>query len=603
MATDSQNNTTTYSYDTNGNQMASTGAGAAPATTNYQSPNYSCGAPRNGLACNSTTAGAHTTYYGYDGNGNRTAIYPPYPRGATYLGYDPNSRAATITDGNNHTTTYTYDALDRVINIANADGTTVAYGYDGDGNLTYRADGTGTTTVGYDATNRPTTKTAGDGTSSSVTYDPVGNTASYSDGGGTVVYGYDPANNLTTLAEPGGACSGQTSLCTTFAYDNNNNRTQIAYPNGQHVYLAYDTSNRERYVGSYPPYGPTIASRTYTYTNPNGTDSSLRNTITDQNNFLSSYGYDTLNRLTRASTPTGYYGYGYDGDGNRTISPTGNFGYNAADQLVGTAATYDGAGNQTTTPQNLALGYNTANQNVSATPAGQGTTGFNYAGTGQAERTAAGGTTFANGLLGLDTQTTNGYTTYFTRDPSGNLISMRTGGQSYYYTLDAQGSVLALTDNTGTNNVATYTYDPYGKLTSVNGYLAFQNPYRYASGYADDTTGLIQFGARYYNPRTGQWTQLDPSGQNPGYQYAGDDPINSTDTSGLDPGTNRFLLGVAAVIFRIASVFNAHFGGSMPTPPDIERNRARIERARKANGGGESDFEKLLRDIGRDAPR
>ncbi len=103
--------------------------------------------------------------------------------------------------------------------------------------------------------------------------------------------------------------------------------------------------------------------------------------------------------------------------------------------------------------------------------------------------------------------------------------------KSSYYTLDALGSVLALTDSSGYNDVASYTYDPYGN-TTVAGPMGYQNPYRYASGYSDDTTGLIKFGARYYNPQAGQWTQLDPSGKNPGYAYAGDDPINASDPSG-----------------------------------------------------------------------
>ncbi len=41
-------------------------------------------------------------------------------------------------------------------------------------------------------------------------------------------------------------------------------------------------------------------------------------------------------------------------------------------------------------------------------------------------------------------------------------------------------------------------------------------------------------GHRYYDPTLGRFTQLDPSGQetNP-YLYAGGDPINNTDPSGL----------------------------------------------------------------------
>lgn len=31
--------------------------------------------------------------------------------------------------------------------------------------------------------------------------------------------------------------------------------------------------------------------------------------------------------------------------------------------------------------------------------------------------------------------------------------------------------------------------------------------------------GLVHFGARFYNPSVGSWTQLDPSGQSQGYLF------------------------------------------------------------------------------------
>ena len=61
-------------------------------------------------------------------------------------------------------------------------------------------------------------------------------------------------------------------------------------------------------------------------------------------------------------------------------------------------------------------------------------------------------------------------------------------------------------------------------------------------------TGLIHFGARYYNPAYGQWTQPDPTGQNPGYTYAGDNPVNNT-----DPGGQDFFGDIVGGITAIAS--------------------------------------------------
>ena len=111
---------------------------------------------------------------------------------------------------------------------------------------------------------------------------------------------------------------------------------------------------------------------------------------------------------------------------------------------------------------------------------------------------------------------------------------MRTStGASYYYTTDALGSVIALTD-AAQAKAATYTYDSWGVGTAI-GTAAAANPFRYAGGYKDNTSNLTKFGARYYDPKIGRFTQPDPSGQEDNtYLYAGANPINNTDSSGLD---------------------------------------------------------------------
>ncbi len=93
-----------------------------------------------------------------------------------------------------------------------------------------------------------------------------------------------------------------------------------------------------------------------------------------------------------------------------------------------------------------------------------------------------------------------------------------------------------MTDSNGTL-VSTYAYDPYGNLTSSTGSVA--NPWRFAGGYFDSSTGLYKYGTRYYNPGFGRWSQqdpvrghlADPTSLNR-YVYAGDDPVNFTDPSG-----------------------------------------------------------------------
>jgi RHS repeat-associated protein len=45
---------------------------------------------------------------------------------------------------------------------------------------------------------------------------------------------------------------------------------------------------------------------------------------------------------------------------------------------------------------------------------------------------------------------------------------------------------------------------------------------------------LMHFGQRYYDPTTGSWTQQDPAAQGAGFLFAGDDPMNASDPTGLE---------------------------------------------------------------------
>jgi RHS repeat-associated protein len=79
------------------------------------------------------------------------------------------------------------------------------------------------------------------------------------------------------------------------------------------------------------------------------------------------------------------------------------------------------------------------------------------------------------------------------------------------------------------------------------------NPWRYAGGFYDGQTGLTKFGARYYDPDLGRFTQRDPSGKDLPYAYAGCDPVNNTDPTGLD--TCSQLTAAATVLGLVAAGF------------------------------------------------
>jgi YD repeat-containing protein len=110
----------------------------------------------------------------------------------------------------------------------------------------------------------------------------------------------------------------------------------------------------------------TLQSLSYAYTR--GTkETDLRSTATDnQAGNTTSYSYDTLNRLTGASTGGGdTYSYTYDANGNRLTQSknetTTSYSYNSANQLTQAGTTtmsYDLAGNWTGSSLGFSGSYN-----------------------------------------------------------------------------------------------------------------------------------------------------------------------------------------------------------------------------------------------------
>jgi len=121
-------------------------------------------------------------------------------------------------------------------------------------------------------------------------------------------------------------------------------------------------------------------------------------------------------------------------------------------------------------------------------------------------------TSFTSTMLGLTRQTGNGVTVSFVRTPDGQLIAATTGTTGTYYLTDNFGSTVGIVSSAGVKTAA-YAYDPYGRTRTATGPNAAANAIRYAGGLFDATAGATKFGARYYDPDTGRFTQPDPSGQ------------------------------------------------------------------------------------------
>ena len=88
-------------------------------------------------------------------------------------------------------------------------------------------------------------------------------------------------------------------------------------------------------------------------------------------------------------------------------------------------------------------------------------------------------------------------------------------------------------------------FDTNGNILAAS---TIDNDFGYIGGLWEPETRLLHLGARDYDPKLGRFLQTDPAGTIDGlnlYAYAGNDPVNFVDPSGL---------------YRLASVGNTNAG-------------------------------------------
>jgi RHS repeat-associated protein len=137
-----------------------------------------------------------------------------------------------------------------------------------------------------------------------------------------------------------------------------------------------------------------------------------------------------------------------------------------------------------------------------------------------------------SGTTVLSNRITGGVDEFFSR----SVVGGQEAG-SYAPVTDALGSTIAMVNSSG-SILTSYVYDPFGN-TTVSG--SSTNQFQY-TGREDDANGLYFYRARYYSPLLGRFISEDPlefdSGDVNFYAYAGDDPIDLDDPSGMvAPGT------------------------------------------------------------------
>ena len=256
------------------------------------------------------------------------------------------------------------------------------------------------------------------------------------------------------------------------------------------------------------------------------------------------YSYNALNRLTAATYNSGeFFQYAYDAVGNRLNETTQvastDYVYDDANRLVdvgGVAFTWDNNGNLLS----------------------DGVSGYAYDAANRLSQVAQGGDTYSfvyNGMGDRVQQTMGGVVTNYTLDLHAGLTQVladgtnaylyglgRIGQQSAdwaYHLPDALGSVRQLADEVSGVSY-TQNFEAYGELLAGFGDLGSSYGF---TGEWTEATGLVYLRARYYAPGVGRFIERDPSGWEANlFSYAGSNPINRSDRTGLISGPDAFLM-------------------------------------------------------------
>ncbi|WP_027092750.1 RHS repeat domain-containing protein [Cohnella thermotolerans] len=253
----------------------------------------------NGSATADDTAASNVTYTYYPNGQVKTVTYP------------------TLTTGSTLTTTYVYDALNRVSTVTNAKGTTTlskyTYTYDNNGNVISLVEAvTGqtakTSSYTYDKLNRLKGITRSDGSKASYTYDLQGNRQTLYDSATTAFdlnatsYVYDLFNTLTSATKgsttaafeytPDGMRYKKTigSVVTQYRFNQNgeviaevngSNATTANYVRGDRLLVKKDVSTGKDYYYLYNGHGDVVQM------------------VDTSGNVVNSYSYDEWGNLTR----------------------------------------------------------------------------------------------------------------------------------------------------------------------------------------------------------------------------------------------------------------------------------------------------------------
>jgi len=562
---------------------------------------------------NAAGTSAVTTTYSYDSNGNQTGIAAPLSRNTTNA-FDPLNRLTQITDPNSGNTYFGYDAEDDLTSVKDPRSLTTSYSYNGFGDVTTLASpDTGSTTSTYDSGGNLSTSMDARSAVSTYAYDAANRVTSiaYSKGGTTdqtLTFGYDSGTygkgRVTSASDANhslawtydfmgrvtgkGLTIGSVKLSVGYGYTNGD-QTALVTPSGQSVTYGFNSNHQVTSISvngttvlsgvTYEPFGGVngwtwgntgTTSRTfngdglisqivtagvtlgYSFDNANRISG-----ISDSSNsaLTWTYGYDLLDRLTSATTSAITDGWTYDANGNR-LTQTGTtpitFSVSSTDNQLNSTS-----GNLVRTYSYDAAGHTQSYGGLS----------FSYNDRGRMLSTSADSTNYLYNALGqmIEKSGTLG-TTIFMQDESGHLIgeysstgalveetiwlgdvpvaTLRPNGSSvsiYYVHTDHLNTPRKVAQSSSGGQLAwRWDADPFGTAApnqNPSGLGTFAYNLRFPGQYYMAETGLNQNVNRDYDPLTGKYVESDPIGLRAGintYAYVRSQPTLLADSTGLD---------------------------------------------------------------------
>ncbi|WP_160311288.1 RHS repeat domain-containing protein, partial [Streptacidiphilus anmyonensis] len=295
--------------------------------------------------------------------------------------------------------------------------------------------------------------------------------------------------------------------------------------------------------------------------------------------YWQSYGFDAGGSLTgdRSSVtdhdPTG--NTAKDTTRTSTYPAAGSTGPNLLSSVTATGGTtgtdsygYDAAGNTTT--RTLAAGpkqtltwdpegHLATVTDSSTTPAT--TSSYLYDADGnQLIRRDNALTTLYLGSTELQLNTKTGAMTgnrYYDYPGAPSIVAASSGALTYEIA-NNQGTGSTTVNATTGQVLARRYFKPYGDPRGTAA-TTWPDDHTFLGKTTDTSTALVDVGARKYDPTTGRFISADPvfqPGQPQsigGYAYAGDDPVSSSDPTGLSPTWQQIIASVVAVVIAVVT--------------------------------------------------